>query len=470
MVRMLQFLVLLLSLTTLSFTACLAQAQSSLITHAKATALSPQAQWSDSPGFLGPRQNGKYPETHLLKTFGKAGPRLLWSYRKGPGYSAPSVVKDHLIFFHGQPGRETVVCLDPETGAEKWVFSYESRYQDRYGYNSGPRSSPLIRRDKVYTYGVEAKLSCLDLLRGELLWQRDLRREFRLKQNFFGMGSTPLVVDGVLAVQIGAPQGPCVIGLDPDTGKHVWQTAFQTTASYASIVEATLHDATRLLVLTGGDSRPPEGSLLSINPGNGVLDFSYPFRSHLYESATASNPVVQGNQVFVSASYQTGCALLTVNPDYSSTVAWKNEALGTHFNTAVLVDGYLYGFDGRHKTNAALVCLDWQSGREMWRERLQWQETYRRGIRNVSVRKSPCRGQLIYADSTFYCLGELGHLLTLDLSPQGCRVLSRAWLFDAADTWSPPVLSRGLLYVLQHRPDAQSREPAQLRCYDLRGP
>jgi len=86
------------------------------------------------------------------------------------------------------------------------------------------------------------------------------------------------------------------------------------------------------------------------------------------------------------------------------------------------------------------------------------------------VRKSPCRGQLIHADDTFYCLGELGHLLTLNLSPQGCEVLSRAWLFDAAHTWSPPVLSRGLLYVLQHRPDSGSREPAQLRCYDLRGP
>ena len=80
--------------------ACLAQAQSSLISHAKPKPLSPQAQWSDSPGFLGPRQNGKYAETHLLKTFGKAGQRLLWSYRNGPGHSALSMLKDHLIFFH----------------------------------------------------------------------------------------------------------------------------------------------------------------------------------------------------------------------------------------------------------------------------------------------------------------------------------------------------------------------------------
>ena len=71
-------------------------------------------------------------------------------------------------------------------------------------------------------------------------------------------------------------------------------------------------------------------------------------------------------------------------------------------------------------------------------------------------------------DGRCLCLGEFGHLLWLDLNPQGYRELSRTWLFAASDTWTPPVLSRGLLYICQNTRDQFHDLPPRLLCYDLR--
>jgi len=105
----------------------------------------------------------------------------------------------------------------------------------------------------------------------------------------------------------------------------------------------------RIFVFAGGESRPPTGGLVSIDPLNGTLNFAFPWRSTSYESVNAASPVVIGNQVFVSASYKTGGALLDVLPNGGYKAAWKSADLSTHFNTAIYKDGYLYGFDGRNE-------------------------------------------------------------------------------------------------------------------------
>ena len=79
------------------------------------------------------------------------------------------------------------------------------------------------------------------------------------------------------------------------------------------------------------------------------------------------------------------------------------------------------------------------------------------------------RGTLLWVDGKFLALGELGHLLWLELTPKGYKQLSRAWLFAARETWALPVLSRGLLYVTQNSRGLINREPPRLLCYDLRG-
>jgi outer membrane protein assembly factor BamB len=222
-------------------------------------------------------------------------------------------------------------------------------------------------------------------------------------------------------------------------------------------------------VFAGGESKPPVGGLLSVDPANGRIDFRFPWRSRKYESVNAASPVVVGERVFISASYRTGGALIRITPDFREELVWKTSQLGTHFSTAIHRDGFLYGFDGRHQGDAALVCLDMESGREMWRFAPEWQERVTSGAQSRQVSYSTFRGQLLWADGHFLVLGELGHLLWMDLSPQKHEIEARAWLFSAQETWAPPVLSRGLLYIVQNRPDAITGAPPRLLCYDLRG-
>ena len=77
---------------------------------------------------------------------------------------------------------------------------------------------------------------------------------------------------------------------------------------------------------------------------------------------------------------------------------------------------------------------------------------------------------LLHADGATMCLGDNGHLLWLELAPEGATVISRVSLFRANESWTPPVLSRGLLYVRQTTRERFGAAPARprLMCYDLR--
>ena len=432
--------------------------------HAKPKPLQPAAVTHDWPSFLGPSHNAMSTETKLAHAWPKTGPPLVWELKKGTAYTSPAIAGDRLVMFHRVGNEERVECLHRETGDRYWKFAYPTQFEDRYGYNNGPRASPVIDGDRVYTYGAEGKLYCLKLATGQVFWKRDLPAEFKVPHDFFGVAATPLIEGELLIVTVGAPGGPTVAAFDKKSGKLVWGAGDKWGPSYASPVPANVNGHRRIFVFAGGESNPPTGGLLSIDPQNGAVDFSFPWRSKSYESVNAASPVVIGNQVFISASYKTGGALLNLLPDGGQTAAWTTPDLSTHFNTAIYKDGYLYGFDGRNEPDASLVCLELKTGKVMWRVTPEWEEV----IDNQRRALGTFRGTLLWVDGKFLCLGELGHLLWLDLTPKGYKELARTWLFAARETWSLPVLSHGLLYVSQNTRDAIHNEPPRLLCYDLR--
>jgi outer membrane protein assembly factor BamB len=428
--------------------------------------LAKDAVTSDWPSFLGPSHNGVSPETKLSRKF---PPPLLWEFPKGASYTSPAVVGERLVFQHRVGDEEVVECFHSETGAARWRFRYATAFEDRYGYNNGPRSSPVIDSEKAYTLGAEGKLHCFELASGKVIWKRDLRSEYKVPQDFFGTAATPLVEGQLLILNVGAPGGPCVVGFDKATGREVWRSGKEWGPSYASAVPAVIHGKRRVLVFAGGESSPPSGGLMSIDPSNGRLDFSFPWRSRTVESVNASCPVVFDNKVFISASYRTGAALLEIRPDFTHKVLWTTQEFALHFNTAIYRDGYLYGFDGRNEPDASLACVDAATGKVVWRETPEWMETVEmRGRPPQNTVTGTYRGSLMHVDGSFLCLGEMGHLLWLDLSPKGYKEVSRTWLFAARESWALPVLSHGLLYVVQNTRDLIRGTTPRLFCYDLR--
>jgi outer membrane protein assembly factor BamB len=326
-----------------------AQDHAALTFHTAPKPLSLDAVTEDWPTFLSSRHNGISNEKELLKEWPEGGPSLIWEMQVGSGYSSPSIVGEKLIVFHRLDNQEVVECLESTTGRRYWQFSYPTDYEDRYGYSNGPRATPVIDEQNVYTLGTQGKLHCLNLETGSVIWKNDLAKNYRLVPGFFGMGTTPLIEGQLLIVNVGAQDGPNVVAFDKVTDEVVWTAGNQWGASYASPIPAIVHGQKRVFVFTGGERRPSAGGLLCINPADGKIDFRFPWRSRTYESVNASCPVVIGNQIFISASYKTGSAMLNIQLNFAHSVAWETNDIGLHFNTGIHKNGYLYGFDGRNK-------------------------------------------------------------------------------------------------------------------------
>jgi outer membrane protein assembly factor BamB len=445
-----------------------AKATAELTFHHAPKALAAGAVTEDWPVFRGPRGDGRSRETKLAAGWPEEGPPLVWELRVGRGFSSPVVAEGRLVFAHREGNEIHLDCLEPETGKRSWRHSIPCEYEDRYISNAGPRSTPAIADGFVFFHAVEGELVCLELATGRVRWQRDTREEFGLSLDFFGVVSSPLVVGELLVQNLGAP-GPCVAAFERATGKLAWGAGPEWGPSCASPVLGRVGGRERLFVLAGGESRPPTGGLVVLDPRSGRVEHQYPFRSKLYESVTGASPVIAGERVFLSASYGTGSACLEVKDDGSFRELWTNRHIGLQFSSAVFEGGVLYLVDGVADRAGALVALDPANGEELSRTDLVWEEELDRDGKQVEQSFTVGEGSLLFADGRFLCLGDNGHLLLVEASRSGAKVLARAWLFGANESWTPPVVVRGLLYVRQTRAERFGDRPPRLLCYDLRG-
>ena len=429
------------------------------------TALSQEAKTYDWPRFNGLGDDAKSLESHLSSSWAEKGPTLLWSLKKGEGYTSPAIVDGLLVIFHRVNGKEVVECRNSETGAFLWEYSYPVEYRDRYGYSAGPRASPVVSHGRVFVHGVTAWLSCLDLNTGELIWKRDLTRDYEVPQYFFGKGSNPIVFGDLVILNLGGGNDECIAAFDCKTGKTKWILYDKWGASYSSPTLAKIYGRTVCLALTGGESKPASGGLLIFDPESGERLIRFPWRSPKYESASACPPLLLGQKfIFLSECYDKGSVVIEIKPDFSYEVVWESRDLGIHWMTPIESEGYLYGVSGRHQQGAELFCVNWETGEVMWKEAVVWEENLLGRDLNLQL----FRASLLMVRDEFLVLSEFGSLLRMNLSPENWKIKQKVQLFFAPETWTLPALSRGLLYIMQNDKDRMSGASSRLLCYDLR--
>ena len=463
--------------------------------HAAPKALSPKATVADWPHFLGSTLDAHSVERPLLKQWPGEGPAKVWEVVRGGAYTSPIISGDKLVIFHWLEGKEVIECLHRETGRRFWIHEYPVDYQDRYGFANGPRASPTVADGVVVTSGVTSVLHALDLETGRVLWRHDLRPEFNAPQDFFGAGSSPLIHDGRVIVNVGgkteafdisdsqrdrkrklSTRGVSVAAFELKTGIIQWKVEDEWGASYASPIAAKLHGQTKVLVYAGGESDPATGGLLCIDPASGKLHDRFAWRSDDYIQAIGTSPlVIPGqNRAFISTCYPKGKplggAMVEYDESFKSRLVWKSEKLATHWMQPVYHEGHLYAIDGERENNSRLVCVKAETGAEVWSQEIFWEdESLAKRFGPQSAKLGILRASLLRVEGAFLCLGEMGTLLWLDLSPTGCQVIARKQLFLAQQTWSLPVISHGLLYIAQQAPDLDERRE-RILCYDLRAP
>jgi outer membrane protein assembly factor BamB len=304
-------------------------------------------------------------------------------------------------------------------------------------------------------------LHCVRTADGQPLWKLDTAQRFGVVQNFFGVGSNPVIEGRLLIVMVGGsprssqqlPRGALdrvvgdnsgIVAFDKLTGEVVYQITDEL-ASYASLKLAMIEGRRWCFAFA-------RGGLVGFDPSTGKVDFHYPWRASLLESVNASVPVVVDDQVFVSEAYGPGSSLLKVRSGgyeviWSDPPRSRQRAMQTHWNTAVYHEGYLYGSSGRHTQQAELRCIDWQTGEIQWRQ------------------PGLTRGSLLYVDGHFVHLGEYGDLMLLRANPKRFEQVS---MIQPADEngqpllrypcWAAPILAHGRLYL---------RGRDRVVCFDL---
>ncbi|MEZ6018361.1 MAG: PQQ-binding-like beta-propeller repeat protein [Planctomycetota bacterium] len=432
-------------------------------------ALADGAVVEDWPAFLGPRRNGVSLERPLASRFSAAGPKLVWAVERGEGLASPAVGEGRLVFTHREEGQVHVDCLDPETGARRWRSSFPCDYSGRYFDNGGPRATPAIAAGHVVVHGAGGTLVCLALETGEVVWKRDTAVEYKVGDDYFGVVSSPLVVGDCVIQNVGAPGGPSVVGLALATGKQRWGAGKEWGPSCASPVPATIAGKARVLVIAGGESRPPTGGLMVLTP-SGELTAEYPFRSRTTLSVNGPSPVPVGDSVFLTAAYNVGSALVDVDAEGRVQERWRDSrGLALEFATPIYVDGVLFAVDGVSGRTGAIVALDPATGKELARKDLEFEQAIGAGADARTVLASVGKGSVTFADGALWVLGDTGQLLTLRFVEGKFEVLARAPLFYARETWTPLVISHGRLYVCQNNAEPLGGAPARLLCYDIRG-
>jgi len=229
--------------------------------------------------------------------------------------------------------------------------------------------------------------------------------------------------------------------------------------------------------MTGRPSDPPTGGLVCLDPATGTVHDRFPWRADDYISASASTPtLIPGrNRAFITTCYPKnkplGGVMVEYGPDFKARAVWQSKKIGVHWMTPVHHQGHLYAIDGERENNSRLVCVNADTGAEVWEKNVEWEDAALGAAQGRSrpMRLSILRASLLRCGDAFLCLGEVGSLHWLKLTPQGCEETSRAQLFYALNTWSLPALSHGLLYIRQQETSLDRKTGPRLLCYDLRG-
>ena len=408
----------------------------------------------DWPGFLGPNRDSKSPETGIRTDWESAPPTLLWHLELGEGYAAPSVARGRLFYFTRFGDRARLVAVRADTGKELWRSEYPTDYEDYYGYDGGPRTAPLVDGARVYSVGADGVLRCHRVLDGAVLWELDTQAKYGVQQNFFGVASSPWIEDDLLIVAVGGspagapnihsgavePNGTALVALDKRTGEERYRVG-DDLASYASPVVLDFAGRRRGFHFA-------RSGLILFDPKDGREIDGFGWRARRLTSVNAANPVVVGNRVLLTESYEKGAVLLEYDPASDSDGGafrsiWqdgpRDQSIAAHWNTPVYHEGIVYVSSGEKSPNAELRAVDWATGEVHWSQpRL-------------------ARTQLLYVDDHFVVHSEVGDLLLIRATPESYQQVAHIRLRADVDgrsvdllrypAWAAPVLSHGVLYV-----------------------
>jgi outer membrane protein assembly factor BamB len=378
---------------------------------------------ADWANWRGPTHDGVSTETGWQATWPAEGPKQLWKKSIGIGFSSLTVSKGRLYASGNSNNVDTIFCFDAESGKEIWSYSYNSPLDAKL-YEGGPSATPTVDGDSVYTLSRKGLILCLTADTGKVLWTNNIAETngdtaLGLKAPSWGFASSAYI-DGNLAIFNIGKSG---VAFDKKTGAVAWKSG--TDTSGYSTPRPFSFDGKKAITLMRSKT------VIALDPQTGLELWQFPWKTSYDLNVT--DPIVSGDKVFVSAGYDHGAALFQIK-DGKAEQVWENKKFRNHINSSILLDGFLYGFDGNASDEAKFVCVDFQTGTTKWTQE---------GLGS---------GSIILADKTMIILSSKGELLTATPSSEAFKPISRAQVLQGK-CWTSPTLANGRIYCRSAKGD-----------------
>lgn len=397
-------------------------------------AMGSAAMAGDWPQWRGPDRSDVSQETGLLKEWPEGGPKRLWLNEDvGLGYSGVAIVGDNLFTMGARDNVEFLICVDVNTGVEKWATQIGKKLDNKWG--DGPRGTPTVSGPNVYALGGTGDLICAQIDGGKELWRANM---VELGGKIPGWGyCESVLVDGPRVLCTPGGDKGAIVAFNKESGEILWRTTdLKNGAQYSSIVPAVFHGQAQYVQLFTDD-------VAGISPEDGRLLWKAPWPG---KTAVIPTPVCHDDHVFVTSGYGVGCTLIKIDADNKASEVYFNKNMKNHHGGVLLVGDYIYG----HSDGVGWLCLNFKTGEIAWNGR---------GVLG--------KGCLTYADGMIYCIDEgNGEVALAEASPSGWNEHGRFRLdpqtkrrSPSGRIWTHPVVSNGKLFL---------RDQDLLSCYDIK--
>lgn len=396
----------------------------------------------DWPQWLGLKRDSVWRETGALTHFPEGGAKILWRVPIAGGYTGPAVAAGRVFVTDyvreggdgaNDPnaradlkGKERVLCFDAATGRQLWVHEYDCPYS--ISYPSGPRATPAVDGNRLYSLGAEGNLLCLETSDGQVVWQRDLKRDFQAPTPIWGFCSHPLVDGDRLFLLCGGP-GSVVIALDKHKGKEIWRALSAPDAGYSP----------PMLIEAGGRRQLIAWDplkLTGLDPDSGKLFWSVNLEPDYGMSIVA--PRRSGEYLFAAGIKNKGVCLQLESNKPAVEELWRvggSRGIGPVDSPVVPVGDVMYGVD----REGELTAFELRTGRRLW-------QTY--AATTGDRRANSASAFIVQNGDHFYVMNDQGELIVARLSPEKYEELSRAKILEPTNeafgrrvVWSHPAFS-----------------------------